>query len=310
MVRALAPILAAAIGLPLAAMPQAAGGDAAKPGSERAREPAPVAPASLPSGATLPIELAPEKVRSEDFIARSRAFERALNCAGCKGTGTKVTRVRQTGGTLGSTTPVHELREKCQDCKGDGCRRDLSRVGPGLDMLVELMGAYGTQSKVAAKELQRARQLLDRVAAAPAVADELTAQDRNAIASGQRLPVGATVTVAGTLGKHVVLPGGQRLLAVGTGPQSAVLLRNLELAAAPASGAVLVGGRVAGAVGNVEWEWGQVLVLDRGFVIASKPAPEAPAAAPEGAPESPSSPPAASPSPGGSTRSTSASPIP
>ena len=150
----------------------------------------------------------------------------------------------------------------------------------------------------------------DKGPGTPAVADELTAQDRNAIASGQRLPAGATVTVVGTLGKHVVLPGGQRLLAVGTGPQSAVLLRNLELAAAPASGAVLVGGRVAGAVGNVEWEWGQVLVLDRGFVIASKPAPEAPAAAPDGAPESPSSPQAASPSPGGSTRSTSASPIP
>jgi hypothetical protein len=307
--RALAPILAAALCLPAAAVPQAAGGDAAKPDAPKAKEPAPVAPASLPSGATLPAELAASAVRPVDFIARSRALEMAMNCPVCKGTGNKVTRIRQTGGSLGSKTPVHEQRQTCTECSGDGCRRDLARVGSSLDMLVESLGAFGSQSAVASKELQRARHLLDRIAAIPSVSESLTEQDRNAVASGQKVPVGTTITVSGEVGKHVALPGGQRLLAVGTGARSAVLLRNLELADVPASGAVLVGGRVAGAVGNVEWEWGQVLVLDRGFVIAAKAGDPAPEKATE-APESPPSPAAAAPTPGGSSRSSSASPIP
>ncbi len=284
-----------------AACPQAAGGatDASKP----AEPAAPVAPASLPSGAELPPPVPPRKVRSDVFFARVQGLANAVNCPACNGTGTEVTRVREKSGHLGAPARIHEVREPCDDCKGSGCRHDSDRVAFALDGMVESLAAIGPGSKVPEKQLERSRQLLLRVASVPELAEAVAAADRNAVSAGRKVDAGAALTLVGTIGKPIPVPGGGRLIPVGTGAQSAVLLRELALNDAPASGSVLVGGSVAGAVSKVEWEWGQVLVLDHGFVVPMKAA--APAAAEGAAPAAP-----VQPRNPGSPSTSSASPIP
>lgn len=273
-----------------AARPQAAGGagDAAKPADSAPA--APVAPASLPSGAELPPPSPAKKVRSDVFFARVQALANALNCPACQGSGTEVTRVREKSGHLGAPARIHEVREQCDACKGSGCRRDADRVASALDVVVGSLAALGPGSKVPEKQLERSRQLLLRVASVPELAESVVAGDRNAVSAGRKVDAGSAVTLVGTIGKPIPVPGGGRLIPVGTGAQSAILLRDLALNDAPASGTVLVGGCVAGAVSKVEWEWGQVLVLDHGFVVPMKaPAPPAGEAG-NGAPAAPAQP--------------------
>lgn len=297
-----AALIAAGLLPRAAAFAQSPGGPPAPPaGTARPAEAAPVpvvAPASLPSGAELPPALPARKVRADVFFARVQSLANAVNCPACQGTGTEVTRVREKSGHLGAPAKVHEVREPCDDCKGSGCRHDAERLAAAIDGVVESLVALGPGSKVPEKQVERSRQLLLRVASVPELAESVAAGDRNAVGAGRRLDTGSAVTLVGTVGKPIPVPGGGRLIPVGTGAQSAVLLRELALNDAPVAGAgVLVGGCVAGAVAKVEWEWGQVLVLDHGFVVPLRAAgaPADGAAAPAApvqpaAPRAPASP--------------------
>ena len=303
--RLLATLAAAfAVGAAMAS-PQAppAGGSAPPAGGAAppAAPAAPVAPASLPSGAEVPPVLPIKKVRADVFYARVQALSNALSCPACQGSGTEVARVREKNGHLGAPAKVHEVRSQCEECKGSGCRADPERIGGALDSLVEAMGALDSGSKIPEKQLERSRQLLLRVGNVAALAEAVVAGDRNAVSAGRRVSQGEALTITGTLGKPIPIPGGGRLLPVGTGGHSAVLVRDPSLNDAPESGTVLVGGCVAGPVGNVEWEWGRVLVLDHGFVVPLR------SGAPSGAaaPAPPAAPPVA-----GSPATSSASPIP
>jgi len=74
--------------------------------------------------------------------------------------------------------------------------------------------------------------------------------------------------VTGELGQPIPIGGGTRLIPVKVSAHSMVFLRAPIVNAAPSGGMVLVGGIVAGAITKVEWQWGQAIVLDAGYIVA------------------------------------------
>jgi hypothetical protein len=227
---------------------------------------APDFPISLPAGAVVPNAVASPPVSPDVFVGRVMALTRTLQCPRCTGTGTKVTRHRDL--TVARAVPtMRETRADCGACRGTGFSLSSARVSPVLDSFVPLLGATNPDAPATAKLLDKARTTLERLGCSGALADRVTATTRNGISSGRIPQQGAPCSVTGELGQPIPIGGGTRLIPVKVSAHSMVFLRAPIVNAAPSGGMVLVGGMVAGAITKVEWQWGQAIVLDGGYIV-------------------------------------------
>jgi hypothetical protein len=227
---------------------------------------APDFPISLPAGAVVPNAVASPPVSPDVFVGRVMALMRTLQCPRCTGTGTKVTRHRDL--TVARAVPtMRETRADCGACRGTGFSLSSARVSPVLDSFIPLLGATDPDAPATAKLLDKARTTLERLGCSGALADRVTATTRNGISSGRIPQQGAPCSVTGELGQPIPIGGGTRLIPVKVSAHSMVFLRAPIVNAAPSGGMVLVGGMVAGAITKVEWQWGQAIVLDGGYIV-------------------------------------------
>ena len=227
---------------------------------------APDFPISLPAGAVVPNAVASPPVSPDVFVGRVMALMRTLQCPRCTGTGTKVTRHRDL--TVARAVPtMRETRADCGACRGTGFSLSSARVSPVLDSFIPLLGATNPDAPATAKLLDKARTTLERLGCSGALADRVTATTRNGISSGRIPQQGAPCSVTGELGQPIPIGGGTRLIPVKVSAHSMVFLRAPIVNAAPSGGMVLVGGMVAGAITKVEWQWGQAIVLDGGYIV-------------------------------------------
>lgn len=245
--------------------PRAAAGDDKDPAGKEQKDDGPSVPTALPAGATLPEAPRITPVRPDVYAGRVTALSRIVQCPKCSGTGVKVTRVREPAAHM-QKPKVHEVREECTDCHGTGFSLDPDRVAPVLDSFVALLGALPMDAPSTPKQLEKARAALVRLGGTGELAERITSQDRNEVTAERVGKPGTAIAVTGVVGKPIPVPGG-RVLPVQVEANSAVLVRAPVINAAPAEGKVLVGGIAAGAVANVDWQWGKVLVLDHGFIV-------------------------------------------
>ena len=227
---------------------------------------APDFPISLPAGAVVPEAVRSLAVPPDACVGRVMALTRTLQCPRCSGTGTKVTRHRDL--TAARAVPImRETRADCGDCRGTGFSLSAARVSPVLDSVIPLLGSTDPAAPATAKLLDKARTALERLGCSGVLVERLTATTRNAITSGRIPPSCAPCSVTGQLGQTIPIGGGARLIPVKVSAHSLVFLRAPIVNAAPSGGMVLVGGMVAGAISKVEWQWGQAIVLDGGYIV-------------------------------------------
>jgi hypothetical protein len=242
-------------------------GDAAAQGAaDEGAADAPRFPAALPEGAVLPAAAKVPAVRPDAFSGRVSALERVMACPKCDGKGSKVTRKRQSRGTL-STPRIVENSEECPECHGYGFALAGSKVGPVLDALASALGGLAPDLAAAPKLMDRARATLQRVGAGGGLVDAVTAVDRNELTGGRLSKPGTPVTVAGEVGDPILLAGGSRAYPVLVDGRDLLLVRAPAINAAPKQGPVLVGGTLAGAMSGAEWDFGRTLVIDHGFIV-------------------------------------------
>ncbi|MFM8641084.1 MAG: hypothetical protein ACKOEL_10670 [Planctomycetota bacterium] len=257
------PMLAAAA--LVAAALSLAGHAGAGDDKDKDEDDGPSVPKALPAGAALPEPPKLVPVRPDVYAGRVTALSRIVQCPKCSGDGVKVSRVREATGHL-QKPKVREVHEECADCRGTGYSLDPDRVAPVLDSFVSLLGALPADAPGTAKQLEKARGALLRLGGTGELAERITTQDRNEVTAERAGKPGTPIAVTGIVGKPIPVAGG-RVLPVQVEANSAVLLRAPVINAAPAEGKVLVGGIAAGAVANVEWQWGKVVVLDHGFIV-------------------------------------------
>lgn len=242
---------------------------------------APELPESLPDGATVPEPVVVVPVRPDVYAGRATALARVIQCPRCSGTGTKVTRQRGPAGHM-EKPKITELKEDCAECEGVGFSPNTARVAPVLDSFVGLLGALPRDAPTTPKQLERARQGLVRLGASGKLAELITAEDRNEVAGERVAKKGTPIAVTGVVGTPIPVPGGGRLIPVKVESRSLVLLRSPVIDAAPEEGKVLVGGVVAGTLGQVQWRWGRTVVLDHGFLVPlTEPVRKGPGPAPD-----------------------------
>ena len=247
---------------------RSADGDVKPKGAGKGVVPAaPDFPISLPAGAVVPEAVRSPKVPPGVFVGRVMALTRTLQCPRCSGTGTKVTRHRDLTAARAVPT-MRETREDCKDCRGTGFSLSTSRVSPVLDSFIPLLGATDPDAPATAKLLDKARTALERLGCSGLLVERVTATARNGVKSGRSPQQGAPCSVTGELGPPIPIGGGTRLIPVKVSAHSMVFLRAPIVNAAPSGGMVLVGGIVAGAMTKVEWQWGQAIVLDAGYIVA------------------------------------------
>jgi hypothetical protein len=224
-------------------------------------------PISLPAGAMVPDVVVSPAVPPDVFVGRVMALTRTLQCPRCTGTGTKVTRHRDL--TVARAVPtMRETREDCGACQGTGFSLSTARVSPVLNSFIPLLGSTDPDAPATAKLLDKARTALERLGCSGELVERVTATTRNGIKSGRSPQQGAPCSVTGELGQPIPIGGGTRLIPVKVSAHSMVFLRAPIVNAAPSGGMVLVGGIVAGAITKVEWQWGQAIVLDAGYIVA------------------------------------------
>ena len=246
---------------------RSADGDVKPKGAGKGVVPAaPDFPISLPAGAVVPEAVRSPKVPPGVFVGRVMALTRTLQCPRCSGTGTKVTRHRDLTAARAVPT-MRETREDCKDCRGTGFSLSTSRVSPVLDSVIPLLGSTDPDAPTTAKLLDKARTALERLGCSGALVERVTATARNGVKSGRIPQQGAPCSVTGELGPPIPIGGSTRLIPVKVSAHSMVFLRAPIVNAAPSGGMVLVGGIVAGAITKVEWQWGQAMVLDGGYMV-------------------------------------------
>jgi hypothetical protein len=162
---------------------------------------------------------------------------------------------------------MRETREDCKDCRGTGFSLSTARVSPVLDSFIPLLGSTDPDAPTTAKLLDKARAALERLGCSGALVERVTASTRNSITSGRIPQLGAPCSVTGELGQPIPIGGGTRLIPVKVSAHSLVFLRAPVVNAVPSGGMVLVGGVVAGTISKVEWQWGQAIVLDGGYIV-------------------------------------------
>ncbi len=242
-------------------------GDAKPKGAGKGVVPAaPDFPISLPTGAMVPEVVVLPAVPPDVFVRRVMALTRTLQCPRCTGTGTKVTRHRDLTAARAVPT-MRETREDCGACRGTGFSLSSARVSPVLDSFIPLLGATDPDAPATAKLLDKARTALERLGCSGELVERVTATARNVVESGRSPQQGAPCSVTGELGPPIPIGGGTRLIPVKVSAHSMVFLRAPIVNAAPSGGMVLVGGIVAGAMTKVEWQWGQAIVLDAGYIV-------------------------------------------
>lgn len=224
-------------------------------------------PISLPAGAMVPDAVVSPAVPPDVFVGRVMALTRTLQCPRCTGTGTKVTRHRDLTAARAVPT-MRETREDCGACQGTGFSLSTARVSPVLNSFIPLLGSTDPDAPATAKLLDKARTALERLGCSGELVERVTATTRNGIKSGRSPQQGAPCSVTGELGQPIPIGGGTRLIPVKVSAHSMVFLRAPIVNAAPSGGMVLVGGIVAGAITKVEWQWGQAIVLDAGYIVA------------------------------------------
>ena len=227
---------------------------------------APDFPISLPAGAMVPEVVVSPAVPPDVFVGRVMALARTLQCPRCTGTGTKVTRHRDLTAARAVPT-MRETREDCGACQGTGFSLSSARVSPVLDSFIPLLAATDPDAPATAKLLDKARAALERLGCSGLLVERVTETIRNGIKSGRIPQQGAPCSVTGELGQPIPIGGGTRLIPVKVSAHSMVFLRAPIVNAAPSAGMVLVGGMVAGAITKVEWQWGQAIVLDGGYIV-------------------------------------------
>ncbi len=227
---------------------------------------APDFPISLPAGAVVPEAVRSPAVPPEVFVGRVMALTRTLQCPRCAGTGTKVTRHRDLTAARAVPT-MRETRADCGDCRGTGFSLSTARVSPVLDSFIPLLGSTDPDAPATAKLLDKARTALERLGCSGALVERVTASTRNGITSGRIPQPGAPCSVTGELGQPIPIGGGTRLIPIKVSAHSLVFLRAPVINAVPLGGMVLVGGVVAGTISKVEWQWGQAIVLDGGYIV-------------------------------------------
>ena len=228
--------------------------------------PAPDFPISLPTGAVVPEAVRSPAVPPDVFVGRVMALTRTLQCPRCSGTGTKVTRHRDLTAARAVPT-MRETREDCKDCRGTGFSLSTARVSPVLDSFIPLLGSTDPDASTTSKLLDKARTALERLGCSGALVERVTASTRNGITSGRIPQLGAPCSVTGELGQPIPIGGGTRLIPIKVSAHSLVFLRAPVINAVPLGGMVLVGGVVAGTISKVEWQWGQAIVLDGGYIV-------------------------------------------
>ena len=229
-------------------------------------------PKLLPEGAVVPAVVTVPPVRADVFAGRAAALGRMAQCPKCSGTGVKVTRHRESQGHM-KNPKITETTSDCPDCHGIGICPNPGRVGPVLDSFVGLLGALPADGASTPKQLDKARQALERLGATGDLVARIAEEDCTAI-SVERIPrKGEAISVTGVVGSPIPIGGGLRLFPVQVEGRALVLLRAPVINAAPPNGRVFVGGLCAGAVENVPWRWGKSAVLDVGFMVPWKDAP-------------------------------------
>jgi hypothetical protein len=266
-------LLALASAAPAVARPQVEPPKRVRPGDAAASgtadgggAEAPRFPSALPEGAVLPAAPKVQAVRADAFSGRVSALERVVACPKCDGKGSKVTRKRQSRGTL-CTPRIVEDAEECADCRGYGFALAGSKVGPVLDALAAGLGGLAPDLPAAPRLMDRARAVLQRVGSGGELVDAVTAVDRNELTGGRLSKPGTPVTVAGEVGDPILLAGGSRAYPVLVDGRDLLLVRAPAINAAPKQGPVLVGGTLSGAMSGAEWAFGRTLVLDHGFIV-------------------------------------------
>jgi hypothetical protein len=229
-------------------------------------------PTSLPEGAVVPEVITVPPVRADVFAGRATALGRMAQCPKCSGSGVKVTRHRESQGHMKSPKIV-ETKDDCSECHGMGICPNPGRVSPLLDSFVALLGALPEDAPSTPKQLEKARQALERLGATGDLVAQITEEDCTGIAA-ERIPHrGEALSVTGVVGSPIPIGGGIRLFPVQVQGRALVLLRAPVINAAPVKGLVFAGGLCAGAVEGTDWRWGKSAVLDVGFIVPWKDAP-------------------------------------
>lgn len=229
-------------------------------------------PTGLPEGAAVPEAVTVPPVRADVFAGRATALGRMAQCPKCSGTGVKVTRHRESQGHM-KNPRIIETKDDCPECHGIGICPNPGRVAPVLDSFVALLGALPEDAPGTPKQLDKARQALERLGATGDLVAKVTEEDCTSIAA-ERIPrKGDSLAVTGVVGSPIPIGGGVRLFPVQVEGRAMVLLRGPVINAAPVKGRVFAGGICAGAIEGADWRWGKSAVLDAGFMVPWKEAP-------------------------------------
>lgn len=246
---------------------RSADGDVKPKGAGKGVAPAaPDFPISLPTGAVVPEAVRSSAVPPDVFVGRVMTLTRTLQCPRCAGTGTKVKRHRDLTAARAVPT-MRETRADCGDCRGTGFSLSTARVSPVLDSFIPLLARTDPEARTTATLLDKARTALERLGCSGVLVERVTATTRNAITGGRIPQQGSPCSVTGELGQPIPIGGGTRLIPVKVSANSLVFLRAPVVHAVPLGGMVLVGGVVAGTISKVEWQWGQAIVLDGGYIV-------------------------------------------
>lgn len=229
-------------------------------------------PTALPEGAVVPEMMTVPPVRADVFAGRATALGRMAQCPKCSGSGVKVTRHRESQGHM-KNPKIIETKDDCPECHGIGICPNPGRVAPVLDSFVALLGALPADAPTTPKQLDKARQALERLGATGDLVAKVTEEDCTSVAA-ERIPhKGDALSVTGVVGSPIPIGGGIRLFPVQVEGRAVVLLRGPMINAAPTKGRVFAGGVCAGAVEGADWRWGKSAVLDLGFMVPWKDAP-------------------------------------
>ena len=229
-------------------------------------------PTALPEGAVVPEAVTVPPVRADVFAGRATALGRMAQCPKCSGSGVKVTRHRESQGHM-KNPKITETKDDCPECHGIGICPNPGRVAPVLDSFVALLGALPEDAPTTPKQLDKARQALERLGATGDLVAKVTEEDCTSVAA-ERIPrKGDALSVTGVVGSPIPIGGGIRLFPVQVEGRAVVLLRGPMINAAPTKGRVFAGGVCAGAVEGADWRWGKSAVLDLGFMVPWKDAP-------------------------------------
>ena len=229
-------------------------------------------PTALPEGAVVPEAVTVPPVRADVFAGRATALGRMAQCPKCSGSGVKVTRHRESQGHM-KNPKIIETKDDCPECHGIGICPNPGRVAPVLDSFVALLGALPADAPTTPKQLDKARQALERLGATGDLVAKVTEEDCTSVAA-ERIPhKGDALSVTGVVGSPIPIGGGIRLFPVQVEGRAVVLLRGPAINAAPTKGRVFAGGVCAGAIEGADWRWGKSAVLDLGFMVPWKDAP-------------------------------------